>query len=214
MDFMKTALLSIALALCVFSPACRADFIVGSVGFNFSTDPFDSAAGMAVERAVKNVETRSERSGFFSQGGGFPVGTAWSDFNVPDFYSADKSLVISNSDFGTFTATVLSDMLISSSTGGTPTGRNINYRGMWLPGTNPKFAVYTDPVVAELALTLITTSLSDKSVVTGVMVFAAHGAAVPEPGSLLLLGAVSVAVPLRRRWKRGTTAVATAAENV
>lgn len=211
---MKTALLSIALALCVLSPACRADFIVGSVGFNFITDPFDSAAGMAVERAVKNVETRSERSGFFSQGGGFPVGTVWSDFNVPNFYSADKSLVMSNSDFGTFTATVINDTLNSLPTGGLPTGRNINFRGTWQPGTNPNFAGYTDPVIAELALTLITTSLTDNSVVTGVMVFAAHGAAVPEPGSLLLLGAVSVAVPLRRRWKRGTTAVSTAVEKV
>jgi len=211
---MKTALLSIALALCVSSSTCRADFIVGSVGFDFKTDPFDSAAGMDVQRSVKNVITRDERSGFFSQGGGFPVGTAWSDFNLPDFYSADKSLVITNSDFGTFTATVMNDMLISFPNAAVPTGRVISYRGTWLPGTNPNFAGYTDPVIAELSMMLVTTSMLDKSVVTGTMVFAAHGAAVPEPGSLLLLGAVSVAVPLRRRWKRGTSAATPAAENV
>lgn len=211
---MKTALLSIALAICVFSPVCHADFIVGSVGFNFTTDPFDSAAGMGAERAVTNLETRNERSGFFSQGGGFPIGTVWSDFTLPDFSSADKSLVMSNSDFGTFTATVIHDMLISFPTGSQPIGRVINFRGTWLPGTNPKFAGYTDPVVAELSLNLITTSLTHNSVVSGGMVFAAHGAAVPEPGSLLLLGAVSVVVPLRRRWKRGALVSVTEVETV
>ncbi|MFM7059457.1 MAG: PEP-CTERM sorting domain-containing protein [Planctomycetota bacterium] len=199
---MKTALLSIALALCVCSPACRADFIVGSVGFSFETDPFDSTLGMDAEREITSVKTTNARSGFFSQAGGFPSGTDWATFTVPDFASSDKSLTISNADFGTFTATVINDVLIQLPGLSQPTGRNMSLLGTWLPGTNSRFTGFTDPVVAELSLTLITTSTMKNSVVSGAMVFAAHGAAVPEPGSLLLLGAVSIAVPLRRRLKR------------
>ncbi len=199
---MKTALLSIALALCVCSPVCRADFIVGSVAFSFVTDPFDSSLGMDAQRDITEVKTTSPRSGFFSQAGGFPVGTPWGSFTLPDFVAVDKSLTIANADFGTFTASIFSDVLFQVPGFSVPTGRNVSFLGTWLPGTNARFAGYTDPVVAELSLTLITTSTLKDSVVTGALVFASHGAVVPEPGSLLLLGAVSIAVPLRRRLKR------------
>jgi hypothetical protein len=199
---MKTALLSIALALCVCSPVCRADFIVGSVDFSLTLVPTDPSVGLDRQQELTDLKTGDTTTGFFSQSGGFPEGTPWGSFTLPDFAAIDKSLTISNADFGTFNASILNDQLIPSGEPVRPVARVVRLLGTWIPGTNPRFAGYTDPVVAEMTLSLITTSLNSTSAVSESMVFAAYGAAVPEPGSLLLLGAVSIAVPLRRRLKR------------
>lgn len=201
---MKTALLSIALALCVFSPLCRADFIVGSVGFDFKAEPADPLVGdtIQVSREITDVRTNHLRKGFFSEGPALTEGTVWSNFVVPAFPGTSQSLKIENADFGSFTATVISDVLFAEEGVSTPTTRRIRYLGTWSPGTNAKFTGYTDPVIAQLVLVFDTISPVDGTVIPALMSFAAQGAAVPEPGSLLLLGAVGIAVPLRRRLSR------------
>lgn len=205
---MKMALLSIATALILSSSVCHADFIVGSVGFNIEVEPVTGA--LEGELQVSELRTKKARSGFFADVA-FPQFTPWGDFTIGSFSMAGSPISISNADFGSFDASVIRDTVAYADPANPLSkvvGRNMSFLGTWIPGTNPLFVGYTNPVEAEIAFTLTTTNDISGSVLNGAIVFAARGEAIPEPGSVLFLSASAVAVQLRRRFKRRTESAA------
>lgn len=203
---MKMALLSIAAAMFFSTASCKADFIVGSVGFNVEIQPVSGFLEDSFH--ITDLSSKKGRTGFFHDVSFAPT-TPWGNFDIADFSMVGQPITVSNADFGAFNGTVISDV-IQRLDPLVPTSRvvdrQLTFSGTWLPGTNPNFIGYTDPVIAEIKFTLTTTGGHPYAALNGSMVFAAHGQAVPEPGTLVFLTAAGVAVQLRRRLKRKSDA--------
>jgi hypothetical protein len=200
------ALLSIAAAMFFSSASCKADFIVGSVGFNVEVEPVTGALEDGFH--ITDLSSKKGRTGFFADVA-FPTMTPWGNFDILDYSMVGQSIDVSNPDFGDFNGTVTSDILQRVDLLD-PTSRvvdrQLTFAGTWLPGTNPKFVGYMNPVIAEIKFALTTTAGHPDAVLGGSMVFAAHGQAVPEPGTLVFLTAAGAAVQLRRRLRRKSAA--------
>jgi hypothetical protein len=205
---MRLALLSIAAAMFFCSTACKADFIIGSVGFNVEIEPVTGLLDGSFH--ITDLSSKKGRTGFFNDVS-FPSATPWGNFDIADFSMVGQPITVSNTDFGAFNGSVISDV-IQRLDPLNPTSRvvdrQLTFSGTWLPGTNPKFIGYTDPVISEIKFTLTTTGGHPNAALNGSMVFAAHGQAVPEPGTLVFLTAAGAAVQLRRRLKRKSDASA------
>lgn len=205
---MRLALLSIAAVMFFSSATCKADFIIGSVGFNVEIEPVTGLLDGSFH--IIDLSSKKGRTGFFNDVS-FPTSTPWGNFDIADFSMAGQPITISNTDFGAFSGSVITDV-VQRVDPLNPTSRVVDRQltvlGTWLPGTNPHFIGYTDPVVAEIKFTLTTTGSTLDAALNGSMVFAAHGQAVPEPGTLVFLTAAGAAVQLRRRLKRKSDASA------
>ena len=203
---MKTACLSVVALCLLLSTPVYADYIEGSISFDPGTKPFDvngdgfNFGDLRGEFRINNVKTSSSSDGFFKDVN-FPEYSLWGDFYIKQFGAMlGTTINISNVDFGSFSGTVVSDIITPSPASGVAAGfpeRDLFFVGSWSPGTNALFDGFRDTVNTTIFLNIATYQGGKWQVFNSDIIMVTS--AVPEPCSALIAGVLAGAHVYRRR---------------
>lgn len=196
-----------------FSCTCaRAEYLLGSVGFNAGVNPGSGTLKQPI--TFLNLQTSTSNSGFLN---GFPANTAWGSFQLNAPNAETQVISISDPGFGDFTGTVITDT--GEYTLGTGFSaalkRDVTVEGQWNPGNNPFFGTDSGGRLAALTIALTRNRppypWTGNTAISAALTLQTYGnAAVPEPSAVLLAGAVAAvtAGSFIRRRRRTTSALA------
>lgn len=183
--------LALVAAMMLGGTTAQAGFINGGVSLTGTVS--NPSSGTVLDTRNITANTKTAGSGDFTQAPNFT--TIWQDFVLTN--PMPSPFVLSNSTFGTFTGSIVSDSLDGGVTAGNGQ-RTIVYKGSFTAGS--LFAAdIRDATEADLTITLNQSTTGPNTFFSGTTTLTAFGTtAVPEPTTIALFGLGALGLVARR----------------
>ena len=183
--------LALVAAMMLGGTTAQAGFINGGVSLTGTVD--NPSSGTVLDTRNITANTKTAGSGDFTQAPNFT--TIWQDFVLTN--PMPSPFVLSNSTFGTFTGSIVSDSLDGGVTAGNGQ-RTIVYKGSFTAGS--LFAAdIRDATEADLTITLNQSTTGPNTFFSSTVTLTAFGTtSVPEPTTIALFGLGALGLVARR----------------